>query len=166
MAATDIALSHDREPTTASYRALLATGVSWLVVASFAAGWSIYYHLPNGFAGHGSPAQVGRDFITSGTALAPPLIMMVILAGGLALAARRSGWGTLGRILVGLVALVSIIGILGEPTFATGFESGHFDLAQDVQRIPGLGLSLALVLLTGQGFVRQLRHRSTGTANA
>jgi hypothetical protein len=43
-------------------------------VVSIAAGW------PHQFAGKGQPDHVLAEFVGSGTALAPPLVMVVLLA--------------------------------------------------------------------------------------
>ncbi|KRF05549.1 hypothetical protein ASG89_20705 [Paenibacillus sp. Soil766] len=59
-------------------------------------------------------ATVAKAFLTNGTALAPPLMLMIIFAL-LLLAARRIGkWGTFGTALLSLLGLLFTFATLGE----------------------------------------------------
>jgi uncharacterized membrane protein YGL010W len=59
-------------------------------------------------------AIVAKEFLTQGTALAPPLMLMIVF-GLLLLAARRTGrWGTVGTTLLALIGLLFTFATLGE----------------------------------------------------
>jgi len=82
----------------------------WVVgtVVSVVAGW------PAQFGGPGNPNNVAGEFLSRGTALSPPLFVMVALAVFVLLARSRRWWGTLGVVGLCLLAVVTFIGSLGE----------------------------------------------------
>jgi hypothetical protein len=77
-----------------------------LAVVSIALNW------PSQFDGVGTDA--GEEFVTRGTALAPPLLPMVVFAAGIALATREGRWRTLGVVLVCLMCTLFVVGSVGE----------------------------------------------------
>jgi hypothetical protein len=77
---------------------------------------SIQQRMPYEFGGHGDPSRVASDFIGGGgTAVAPPLSIMVILAVLGAFAALRGKWATIPLALICVLAIIGGIGFLGEP---------------------------------------------------
>ncbi|RAP73435.1 hypothetical protein [Paenibacillus montanisoli] len=59
-------------------------------------------------------ATVAKAFLTNGTALAPPLMLMIIFALLLVAATRSGKWGTLGTFLLSLLGLLFTLATLGE----------------------------------------------------
>ena len=136
-------------------------GVLLLAVAAVAAAWSIYYRMPYGLGGRGSPDDVAVDFITKGTALAPPVITMIVLALTLLAVGRRGVLGTVCEVVVGLLGAVYVVGILGEPSFPAGFTAGQVDLVSDAVRVLALILAVGLVVATVRALLAR-RRRSPG----
>jgi hypothetical protein len=77
-------------------------------VVSVAARW------PAQFGGPGNPNNVAREFRSRGTALAPPLWEMVALVVFVFLARSNRRWGTLGVVGLCLLAVLTLVGSLGE----------------------------------------------------
>lgn len=73
--------------------------------------------LAYGFGGEGNPDDVWGDFLQGGgTALSPPLLIVVVF-GVMILLATRTGWpGKVGAIGLTLLAALFLITIIGEPT--------------------------------------------------
>ncbi len=103
---------------------LVVSAVLLLAAGGIAAVVSVSEGLPaewgRGFAGglavHGDPHDVLGGFLTwRGTALAPPLVLLIVLAALALLAASRGAWQRLG--VVGLTAFgaAATVGYLGEP---------------------------------------------------
>lgn len=137
----------------------------WLLVAAVCAVWSIHERLPYGFAGHGSPNRVASEFLTNGTALAPPLtVMLVALVAAVVAATRRRALGSAGDLVLVFVAVISIVGIFGEPTFRRGFEPGHVHLDQDVLRIAAIAVTLGLFAAAARELAARLRGPSARQA--
>lgn len=78
------------------------------VIVSIGAGW------PAQFGGQGDPDAVTSEFFTRGTALAPPLIPLVLFALCAFGARRDDRWATIATIGAVLLAVVFVIGSLGE----------------------------------------------------
>lgn len=92
--------------TIVQYAAALLLLQIVFAVISIAANW------PSQFG------YVGRDaadeFVTKGTAVAPPLVPMLAFAAAIALASRSGPWGTAGVVALALLSILFIIGSLGE----------------------------------------------------
>ena len=84
--------------------------VVWVVgtVVSVVAGW------PAQFGGPGNPNNVAGEFLSRGTALSPPLSVMVALVVFVFLARSRRWWGTLGVVGLCLLAVATFVGAMGE----------------------------------------------------
>ena len=84
--------------------------VVWVVgtVVSVVAGW------PAQFGGPGNPNNVAGEFLSRGTALSPPLSVMVALVVFVLLARSRRWWGTLGVVGLCLLAVATFVGAMGE----------------------------------------------------
>ena len=73
---------------------------------------AVVMNWPAQFGGVGTDARA--EFLTRGTAISAPGLPLVVLAVASWLATRRDRWGTVGVVLVGLVALLTTVGGLGE----------------------------------------------------
>jgi len=69
---------------------------------------------PAQFGGPGDPANVTQEFISRGTAAAPPLIPLLLLGGAALLVRHRGRWGIAAAILLLLLGVVFVIGGFGE----------------------------------------------------
>lgn len=123
-------------------------------IVSIAAGW------PAQFGGQGDPEAVASEFLTRGTALAPPLIPLVLFAL-CAFGARRDGrWTMVATIGAVLLAVVFVIGSLGE-----AFASETPDVPRAALLASGvIGALLSLtVIATGFAHLRERRMAATAT---
>ena len=104
---------------------------------------SLIARWPYQFNGPGAPDSVWPDFINNGTALAPPLVLIVVLAL-LTLGVHLSAWvQSLSGILLAVLALVMIVGAAGELLSPTSP-----DVPRAIQLIGGAtNASLAVALL-------------------
>lgn len=113
---------------------------------SIAAGW------PAQFGGKGDPDKVASEFLSRGTATAPPFVPLLLFAIFAALARRGDGWGTAGVVGTMLLSIVFIIGSLGE-----AFASSTPDVPRAALITSGVVGTLVsgAVLLTGGAFLRE-----------
>ena len=117
-------------------------------IISIAAGW------PAQFGGRGDPDSVASEFLTRGTAFAPPLIPLVLFAL-CAFGARRDGrWAMVATVGAILLAVVFVIGSLGE-----AFASETPDVPRAALLASGvIGALLSLtVIVTGLAHLREGR---------
>lgn len=82
--------------------------VTLLAVVSLIARW------PHQFGGSGSKADIVGDFVTSGTATAPPLFILVIFGVVGFAVARRDRWGTAALVVLLLLSVLMAVGSIGE----------------------------------------------------
>lgn len=129
----------------------LATIVIGLVV-SFA------YKLPYEFGGHGDPNKMAEDFVAHGTALAPPLVPIILLIAFTILAPSRKWWGTLSVIGLILLGVLFSIGQLGE-SFVPGGLTGFGAVAIGALRLAGILLAVSMVVFGALELVSRIRAR-------
>jgi hypothetical protein len=109
-----------------------------------AAAISLIAQWPYQFGGHGSRAHMLADFLRSGTATAPPLVILIILGASAVLVRRRDGWGIAGAAIVAALSVLMIAGSLGE-----ALAKATPDVPSAVQAISGtIGTAAGLVLGT------------------
>lgn len=121
------------------------------------AGISLVARWPHQFAGHGDRSRMLADFVGSGTALAPPLVLIVVL-GLIAYGVQRADrWGTAAAILLIPVSAVMAIGAFGEATAAATPDVPR--AAQLAGGGAGVALSLALLILAIASLA-SVRHRA------
>ena len=75
---------------------------------------SIIGRWPHPFGGQGDPANIIQAFLTSGTATAPPLPVLVVFSIVAWAVRRRDRWGLAARIALIPLALLMAIGAGGE----------------------------------------------------
>lgn len=123
-------------------------------IVSIAAGW------PAQFGGQGDPDAVASEFLTRGTALAPPPIPLVLFALCAFGVRRDDRLGTIATVGAVLLAGVFVIGSLGE-----AFASETPDVPRAAllaSGVVGALLSLA-VIATGIAHLRERRTAATAT---
>jgi hypothetical protein len=152
-------------PTTArSLPSVRTVGVVVVASCAFGAAWSIHYRLPYAFGGHGSPGRVAADFVRNGTALAPPLTTLVVLALALVASQARARWAIVADVVIACIGVLFLVGNLAEPSARTVFEPAHFDAVQALLRILGVVSSaamLGLALREGLGRARRQPSRTS-----
>jgi hypothetical protein len=123
---------------------------------SVIAGW------PHQFNGHGDPHQVLAEFPGHGTALAPPLFILVPLVI-VALAVQLSGgWRVVAALLLVPLAAILAIGAAGE-----AFAAATPDVPQAVQLVGGgLNILLAVAMLVTAVLTIVAAIRSRGKINS
>jgi hypothetical protein len=98
-------------------RATKALGVVAPVVALLvvvAAAVSVGARWPHQFGGHGSRNHMVHDFVTSGTAMSPPLIVLMLLVAAAASVRRADRRGTVACLALVLLGALMIVGSVGE----------------------------------------------------
>jgi hypothetical protein len=75
---------------------------------------SILARWPHQFGGHGDRHHMLADFASSGTALAPPLAFLILLAGSSLLIRRRDRWGSIACVVLIALSAFMVVGSLGE----------------------------------------------------
>ena len=104
-------MSTPPRPTT--QRLSVAAAVA-LTVWALGAGLSIAARWPAQFGGPGDPDAVAGEFVARGTATAPPLPLLAVVAALALLARSRRWWGTAAVAGLCLVAGLTLVGSLGE----------------------------------------------------
>ncbi len=107
-----------------------------LAAASLVAGW------PHQFGGSGSRQHMLSDFVSSGTATAPPLFILVIFGVVAFAVGRRDRWGTVALLVLLVLAVLMAVGSLGEALAAV-----TPDVPRAVQYLSGAFGVLAALLL-------------------
>ena len=125
-------------------------------IVSIVAGW------PAQFGGEGDPDAVASEFLTRGTALAPPLIPLLLFALCAFGARRDDRWAMIATIGAVLLAVVFVIGSLGE-----AFASPTPDVPRAALLTSGvIGALLSLsVIATGVAHLRERRMAPTVTGS-
>ena len=134
----------------------------WLIIAApvvvalscIAALVSIWARWPHQFGGHGDPDHMLADFVSSGTALAPPLFILVVFAVAALQVRRTDLWGSVACVVIIALSALMIVASLGEAM------AGHTpDVPRAVQVISGASGTVAgaLLALLSLGSLRQ-RH--------
>lgn len=120
-----------------------------LALISLVAGW------PQQFGGSGSKANILADFVSSGTATAPPLFALVIFGVAAFVAGRRDRWGTAALIVLLLLAVLMAVGSLGE-----GLAAPSPDVPRPVQFLSGgFGALAGFALFVAAGLALWERSR-------
>jgi hypothetical protein len=109
-----------------SRRAIISAAVLFFVlqavgtVIAIANGWPAEAGVP------GSPDRVARDFVTRGTALSGPLVVLLLLAVLIAAGRRHDRWG--GVALVITIPLGAVAALMGaqEPITANVLQASPF----------------------------------------
>lgn len=117
---------------------------------------SILARWPHQFGGHGDPNRMTQQFVSSGTALAPPVFIMLGLLIVALLAGRQDRWGLVAAILMVVVGAVMVVGSLGEALAGT-----TPDVPQGVQIIGGVvdvSCSIGLTLVAVWDVSRRIRQ--------
>lgn len=122
-----------------------------VVIMVAGAAISIIAQWPAQFGGRGNPDEVASEFLSRGTALAPPLGPLLLFAAFAALARRADRWGTAAIVGAMLLSIVFIVGSLGE-----AFAEPTRDVPRVVLITSGIVGSLlsAFVLVTGAAALR------------
>lgn len=117
---------------------------------------SIAERWPHQFGGHGDPDHMVTDFTATGTALAPPLPILVLLAFVALTVGRRDRWGFLATIAVLPLAILMIVGSAGE-----GLAAPTTQIPRAVQWLDGAwGVNAGVLVLA----IASLRERRTPSA--
>ena len=120
---------------------------------------SVVAKWPAQFGGAGDPDAVATEFLSRGTALAPPLVPFILLGLAAVLATRADPWGTLGIALGTLLAIAFTIGSFGE---ALAAPSKHVPTAALVAvGVIGTGLGVLLFLVGVHALLERRKSNRT-----
>jgi hypothetical protein len=94
----------------------LAVSLSWLAVASLETAIAVVERWPAQFGGSSDPAKISTQWMSKGTALSPPLFLLIamLVAIVLAAAARRVMVARLAAAIGLLTGLIGVVGSFGE----------------------------------------------------
>ena len=107
---------------------LITSSVIYMVFALIGAAVAILENRPSDPGGFSTGLPVLRDFLYgNGTAMSPPLYMMVAQALFTVLAPRRDRWGTVGVGGLTIAGLLFCTGALVEPILFEIFNPATFD---------------------------------------
>jgi hypothetical protein len=139
-------------------RSLRIAVPSVLAVIAVEAALSVAARWPHQFGGHGRPDQVAADFVTGGgTALAPPLLLVVLLAVVAVGIQARHRFRVAATVLLLPVAAVLTVGALGEALAPASPDVPR--AAQLAGGVVGVALSLLLLVLAGAALTDAWRRR-------
>ncbi|MEO6827153.1 MAG: hypothetical protein ABI255_07220 [Microbacteriaceae bacterium] len=128
-----------------------------LIVIVIEAVLSLIARWPYQFGGPGNPDAVWSDFISHGTALSPPMFLIVVLAV-LTLGVRLRGWVQLiSGILLAVLSLAMTIGAAGELLSPTSADVPW--VIQFVGSAINAVLAVALLAITAMWLVTRWRAR-------
>ena len=125
-------------------RPLITIIMFLLIYSMISTVFAILNKLPYEFGGTGSPDTVAADSLTHGTAISPPITVLILLAV-LAILTSRRGWiGTVAIIGVILLAILFLVAGLGEPIIWRTLQARTFGMFE----FAVLGLSLVGFILS------------------
>src|SRR5438270_10466379 len=119
---------------------------------------SFVYELPYEFGGQGDPNNMAGDFVAHGTALAPPLVPIILLMVFAFLAPSRRWWGTLSVVGLILLEVLFTVGQLGE-SFVPGNFAGFGAAGIGALRVVGILLAVSMVIFGTLELVGRMRAR-------
>lgn len=107
---------HRRLAWEASHPRVLGLWVTVLVLASLETVIAVVERWPAQFGGAGDPSQIDTQWMSRGTALSPPLFILVglALAVVLLLVSRRPAAARVSGVMAAAVGLIGTVGSLGE----------------------------------------------------
>lgn len=143
-------------PTT--LKRLITSSVLYMVIALIGAVIAIIENRPANAGGFSTGLPVMQDFLYgNGTAMSPPLYMLVAQTIFTILAPRRDRWGTFGVGGLTIAGLLFGIGALVEPILSEIFNPATFDLPK-----AAIEAGLIIVPLVMMVFgVREWRRRKS-----
>jgi hypothetical protein len=131
-------------------RPLLAASVGFLVSSSVGTVLAVGQHLPANFAGLIRGNAIMRDFMSyRGTALSPPLVLLLIQAQCMRLVRQPGERGTLG--VIGLTSLGALytVGQSGEEIVIQLIAGRNRDVAQALLVTTNLLCSISMLIAGG-----------------
>ena len=118
-----------------------------MVVASIGTIIANMENRPSEIARFSTSLPAAQDFLYgNGTALSPPLYLLIALAILTVLAPRRDRWGGVGVVGLAIFGLFTVIGALGEPMLLEILNQVTFDLSKAVIEAGLIILPLAMMV--------------------
>jgi hypothetical protein len=134
--------------TLPSLKLLRISTILYMVTALLAGLVAVTWNLPAEFAGSHTGLPVTQSFLYGiGTALSPPLSMLIIQFVLLLLTARKDRWGSFAILGLALIGLMTFIGALGEPINRIIFNPVTFDPTKVALMAGMILLPLAILIL-------------------
>ncbi len=125
---------------------------------------SIVARWPHQFGGSGDPHHMFQEFVTNGTALAPPLFIVAGLLVVAAFIGRQDRWGLVLTVFAVVLGGIMVIGSLGE-----ALAAATPDVPRAVQIVGGLinvTASVLVFLLAAWDVPHRLRRPETNEARS
>jgi hypothetical protein len=142
-------------------RGLVFSSVFYLISASAGTALAIREYLPARFGGILSGNDVVRDFLSVGTALSPPLVLLVSQIVLTVCVLRRGAVGMVGVIGLTVLGACYTIGQFGEPILVQSFTPATFDTVRAVVLAANILFSL-MMLVFGALELRIRRRKPPG----
>ena len=154
---TPTAIQQSALPST--LKRLITSSVLYMVVASIGTIIAIVENRPAEFASFSTGLPVAQDFLYgNGTAMSPPLYMLIALGILTVLAPRRDRWGGVGAVGLVIFGLFTVIGALGEPILLEILNPVTFDLTKAVIEAGLIIVPLAMMVFGIREWTRRRRE--------
>jgi len=129
--------------------------------------FAIINKLPYEVGGTGDPNTVAADFITRGTAISPPLFILLVLLLCAGLTLRRGWVGTVGVVGIILLGILALVAGLQEPIVWRTLQAPVFGVFEiGILVLESLSLLLALAMIVFGVLTLIERNRTRGPASA
>ena len=132
-----------------------------LIYSMISTVFAILNKLPYEFGGTGSPDTVAADSLTHGTAISPPITVLILLAV-LAILTSRRGWiGTVAIIGVILLAILFLVAGLGEPIIWRTLQARTFGMFEFA--VLGLSCGFHTIVMHTDLWLQRVDRAPSGT---
>ena len=144
--------------------ALFLASLLYISVASIATIVAVVRNLPQDLFGFATGNSAAQEFITLGTAISPPLSVLILQLLLTFLMTSRRWWGTVGVAALGLLGILYLVAGAGEPIVGQVFAPDTFDFWLALLVVLSFALAASMVILAVMELVRRIRKEPEAEA--
>jgi hypothetical protein len=137
--------------------ALFIVSLLYISVAAIATIVAIVRNLPQDLFGMATGQSAAQEFITLGTAISPPVSVLILQLLLTFLVTSRQWWGTVGVVALGLLGILYLVAGAGEPIVGEVFAPDTFDFWLALLVTLSFLLAASMVILAVMELVRRSR---------